>query len=115
MTSTSKAALPALLTDILSPFLLPFLFAQWLEYNVKVFNVGQLRRRKARETADGKANHGESYFDHSDASAKAVREKLAEESLDALIDWLKREGNVGIHGAFFLFRVLRITCPEGSC
>lgn len=73
---------------------------QWLEYNVKVFNVGQLRRRKAREMpSSGQTNHGEKYFDHSDADAKRVREKLAEESLDALIDWLKREGNVGIHGA----------------
>jgi 6-phosphofructo-2-kinase/fructose-2,6-biphosphatase 2 len=80
--------------------------SQWLEFNVKVFNVGQLRRRKARELPKGQVNHGEKYFDHSDAEAKRVREQLAEESLDTLIDWLKREGNVGIHGK---------CCAQGRC
>jgi 6-phosphofructo-2-kinase/fructose-2,6-biphosphatase 2 len=46
----------------------------------------------------GKANHSASYFSHSDEQASKVREKLAEESLDSLISWLKKEGNVGIMG-----------------
>lgn len=29
-----------------------------------------------------------------------MREKLAEESLESLISWLKKEGNVGIMGEF---------------
>ncbi|CED84624.1 bifunctional 6-phosphofructo-2-kinase fructose--bisphosphate 2-phosphatase [Phaffia rhodozyma] len=74
-------------------------YLQWLEYKVKVFNVGQMRRRKARDEHPEGAAHSESYFNHADPDAKAVREKLAEECLDSLIDWLKREGNVGIHDA----------------
>jgi 6-phosphofructo-2-kinase/fructose-2,6-biphosphatase 2 len=68
---------------------------------VDVFNVGQLRRSKARDavTAGGeKQPHMADYFSHSNASAKSVREKLAEESLESLIRWLKEEGNVGIMG-----------------
>lgn len=74
---------------------------QWLEFNVDVFNVGQLRRSKARQEAgDGgpKAAHTADYFSHSNAKAKGLREKLAEESLESLISWLKKEGNVGIMG-----------------
>jgi hypothetical protein len=46
----------------------------------------------------GKADHSAKYFSHSDEAAKEVREKLAAESLDCLIEWLKAEGNVGIMG-----------------
>ena len=45
-------------------------------------------------------DHSASYFNHSDPDAKAVRESLAEESLESLIKWLKREGNVGILGEY---------------
>lgn len=65
-----------------------------------VFNVGQLRRSKARAEAEGgqKATHTADYFSHSNEKAKGLREKLAEESLESLISWLKKEGNVGIMG-----------------
>jgi 6-phosphofructo-2-kinase/fructose-2,6-biphosphatase 2 len=46
----------------------------------------------------GKADHSAKYFSHSDEEASKVREKLAEESLESLIRWLKAEGNVGIMG-----------------
>ena len=46
----------------------------------------------------GKVDHSAKYFSHSNAEANAARERLAEESLESLIDWLKREGNVGIMG-----------------
>lgn len=74
---------------------------QWLEFNVQVFNVGQLRRSKARtlkETEGKKADHSAQFFSDSNPDAKASREMLAEESLEALISWLKAEGNVGIMG-----------------
>ena len=77
------------------------LIVQWLEFNVDVFNVGQLRRSKARAEEEGggsKAPHTADYFSHSNAKAKGLREKLAEESLESLISWLKKEGNVGIMG-----------------
>ncbi|CAD6588735.1 MAG: Fructose-2,6-bisphosphatase [Tremellales sp. Tagirdzhanova-0007] len=77
-------------------------YLRWLEYNVEVFNVGQLRRSKARtdqQAGKGKVDHSAKYFSHSNAEANAARERLAEESLESLIDWLKREGNVGIMDA----------------
>jgi 6-phosphofructo-2-kinase/fructose-2,6-biphosphatase 2 len=46
----------------------------------------------------GKADHSAQFFSHSDQKSNLAREKLAEESLEALIDWLKKEGNVGIMG-----------------
>jgi 6-phosphofructo-2-kinase/fructose-2,6-biphosphatase 2 len=66
----------------------------------QVFNVGQLRRSRAREKAKegAKPNHSASYFSHDNKEATESREKLASDSLDMLIAWLKEGGNVGIHG-----------------
>ncbi|KAF9507878.1 hypothetical protein BS47DRAFT_1488635 [Hydnum rufescens UP504] len=77
-------------------------YLTWLEYQVKVFNVGQLRRSKAkqRQEKEGiKEDHTASYFSHTNQTAMQLREALAEESLDMLIKWLKAGGNVGIHDA----------------
>lgn len=74
---------------------------QWLEYKVDVFNVGQLRRSKARaEQQQGgeKVDHSADYFSATNEKGQAVREQLASESLESLISWLKKEGNVGIMG-----------------
>jgi 6-phosphofructo-2-kinase/fructose-2,6-biphosphatase 2 len=45
-----------------------------------------------------KADHSATYFNHSNTEGNLAREKLAEESLESLITWLKKEGNVGIMG-----------------
>lgn len=45
-----------------------------------------------------KEDHTASYFSHSNQSATQTRDSIAEESLEMLIDWLKKGGNVGIHG-----------------
>ncbi|KZV80731.1 bifunctional 6-phosphofructo-2-kinase/fructose-2,6-bisphosphate 2-phosphatase [Exidia glandulosa HHB12029] len=77
-------------------------YLQWLEYDVKVFNVGQLRRKRARQSAEvtgKKADHTAAYFSYQNDQAMQLREQLAEESLDMLIQWLKDGGNVGIHDA----------------
>ena len=78
-------------------------YLRWLEYNVKVFNVGQLRRKKARDALQQtgiKANHTAAFFSNSNAEASKDREALAEECLENLITWLKDGGgNVGIHDA----------------
>lgn len=78
-------------------------YLRWLEYSVKVFNVGQLRRAKARQAylkTGQKSKHDASFFDNSNASAAKDREGLAEECLENLITWLKEGGgNVGIHDA----------------
>ncbi|KAJ3558630.1 hypothetical protein NM688_g811 [Phlebia brevispora] len=78
--------------------------AMWLEYNVKVFNVGQLRRSRARQKAQqsGKReDHRANYFSHNNVEATRLRDQLAEDSLEMLIQWLKEGGNVGIHGKSF--------------
>lgn len=43
--------------------------------------------------------HTSNYFSHNNAQATEIRDRLAEDSLEMLISWLKEGGNVGIHGA----------------
>ncbi|WVR07686.1 hypothetical protein IAU60_004728 [Kwoniella sp. DSM 27419] len=96
----AMVGLPARGKSYLSNKLMRYL--RWLEYNVDVFNVGQLRRSKARsalQEGKGKVDHSATYFSHSNAEATKLREQLAEESLESLISWLKKEGNVGIMDA----------------
>lgn len=93
--------LPARGKSYLSNRLMRYL--RWLEYDVRVFNVGQLRRAKAkqqqRETGV-KEVHNASFFDNKNEQAAAAREELAVECLEALIAWLKDEqGNVGVFDA----------------
>ncbi|CAH7676809.1 fructose-6-phosphate 2-kinase [Phakopsora pachyrhizi] len=78
-------------------------YLKWLEFNVKVFNVGQYRREKyfkmAAETGS-REDQSANFFDPQNQSASQVRERLAAECLESLIDWLKSGGgNVGIHDA----------------
>ncbi|KAJ8456793.1 hypothetical protein ONZ45_g18577 [Pleurotus djamor] len=78
------------------------IYLTWLEYNVKVFNVGQLRRTRAKQKAlqsGVREDHTASYFSHNNEEATKLRDRLAEDSLDMLIQWLKDGGNVGIHDA----------------
>ncbi|KAG8759980.1 Fructose-2,6-bisphosphatase [Serendipita sp. 396] len=77
-------------------------YLQWLEYDVKVFNVGNLRRSKAksRATKTGKKEvHSANFFSNQNDEATRQREILAEESLEMLIAWLHEGGNVAIHDA----------------
>ncbi|KAH9967908.1 bifunctional phosphatase [Russula dissimulans] len=77
-------------------------YLKWLEYDVKVFNVGQLRRSRAkqkREQSGVKEDHTASYFSHNNAEATRLREQLATDSLEMLIQWLRDGGNVGVHDA----------------
>ncbi|KAL0573569.1 Fructose-2,6-bisphosphatase [Marasmius crinis-equi] len=96
------------------------IYLNWLEYDVKVFNVGQLRRSKARQKAQKyaessssavssditlnprlgiKEDHTASFFSHDNKDATQARDGLAQESLEMLIQWLKDGGNVAIHDA----------------
>jgi hypothetical protein len=45
-----------------------------------------------------KEDHTASYFSHNNAEANRVREQLASDCLEMLIQWLRDGGNVGIHG-----------------
>ncbi|TFY65678.1 hypothetical protein EVG20_g5410 [Dentipellis fragilis] len=75
---------------------------EWLEYDVKVFNVGQLRRSRARikkQQSGVKVDHTASYFSFDNVQGTRDRDQLAQDSLEMLIHWLKEGGNVGIHDA----------------
>ncbi|KAF8484392.1 bifunctional 6-phosphofructo-2-kinase/fructose-2,6-bisphosphate 2-phosphatase [Gautieria morchelliformis] len=96
----AMVGLPARGKSFLSNKLMRYL--KWLEYEVKVFNVGQLRRTRAkvrREQSGVKEDHTAGYFSHNNQEATRLRDKLAEDSLEMLIQWLKEGGNVGIHDA----------------
>ncbi|KAJ7221022.1 6-phosphofructo-2-kinase-domain-containing protein [Mycena haematopus] len=78
------------------------IYLKWLEYDVKVFNVGQLRRTRANQKAQQsgiKEDHSAVFFSSSNAEGTLSRDRLAEDSLEMLITWLKAGGNVGIHDA----------------
>jgi hypothetical protein len=45
-------------------------------------------------------DHTASYFSHNNTEATRLRDQLAEDSLEMLIQWLKDGGNVGIHGMY---------------
>lgn len=93
----AMVGLPARGKSYLSNKLMRYL--HWREYNVCVFNVGQLRRSRAHENADGKVVHHPqtaAFFDSTNAANKKRRDELAMECLEQLIHWLKRGGNVGI-------------------
>lgn len=45
-----------------------------------------------------KEDHTARYFSHNNPEASLSRDRLAEDSLEMLIKWLKDGGNVGIHG-----------------
>lgn len=77
-------------------------YLQWREYNVKVFNVGQLRRAVAhqRDTETGQRKiQTAAFFDSNDAEYRQQRDELAARCLDELVRWLRAGGNVGIHDA----------------
>ncbi|TDL27187.1 bifunctional 6-phosphofructo-2-kinase/fructose-2,6-bisphosphate 2-phosphatase [Rickenella mellea] len=97
----AMVGLPARGKSFLSNKLMRYL--KWLEYNVKVFNVGQLRRTRAKQKAEQsvgvKEDHTATYFSHGNEQATKLRDSLAEDSLEMLIQWLKDGGNVGIHDA----------------
>ncbi|GAA96654.1 uncharacterized protein L969DRAFT_97010 [Mixia osmundae IAM 14324] len=87
-------------------------YLRWLEYDVKVFNVGQLRRQKAQawtQMYGNKQDHSATFFDNKNEEANKQREELAAECLESLITWLKDGGNVGIHDATNTTRARRQT------
>ncbi|KDR79033.1 hypothetical protein GALMADRAFT_63905 [Galerina marginata CBS 339.88] len=97
---TPPVGLPARGKSYLSNKLMIYL--KWLEYDVKVFNVGQLRRTRAKQMAQQhgiKEDHTASWFSHDNREANRSRDQLAQDSLEMLIQWLKDGGNVGIHDA----------------
>ncbi|CAO3668877.1 unnamed protein product [Umbelopsis vinacea] len=77
-------------------------YLNWLQYETKIFNVGNRRRISAErsEKSSGKAqDQSASFFDPNNIGGKALRDELALETLEELIDWLKKGGRVAIHDA----------------
>lgn len=90
-------------------------YLQWLEYDVRVFNVGQVRRAVAKHRL-AKSGHVEdhtaAFFDPNNPAAYQQRSLWANECLEQLIAFLKKGGNVGIHDATNTTRVRRQMIAE---
>ncbi len=65
-------------------------YLRWLGYPTQVFNAGELRR------ATLGAGHRADFFDPSNRQNQRVLEGLARRTFDDLLEWLGREGRVGI-------------------
>ncbi|KAG0220493.1 6-phosphofructo-2-kinase-domain-containing protein [Mortierella sp. GBAus27b] len=74
-------------------------YLTWLQYDTKVFNVGTRRRVASKGDNKNGTSHSHAFFDPKNSSAKTTRDRLALESLEELITWLKEGGRVGIHDA----------------
>ncbi|KAG0031765.1 hypothetical protein BGZ81_000607 [Podila clonocystis] len=74
-------------------------YLTWLQYDTRVFNVGNLRRIASKGDNNNGTTHSHAFFDSTNATAKSIRDDLALESLEELIAWLKQGGRVGIHDA----------------
>ncbi|KAI8379109.1 6-phosphofructo-2-kinase-domain-containing protein [Radiomyces spectabilis] len=69
-------------------------YLNWLQYETKVFNVGNLRR-----VHEGGHDQSAKFFDPDNKDMKKIRDDLALEVLEQMIDWLKKDGRVAIHDA----------------
>ncbi|KAF9430416.1 hypothetical protein BGZ94_006986 [Podila epigama] len=74
-------------------------YLTWLQYDTRVFNVGNLRRIASKGDNNNGTTHSHAFFDPTNSTAKSIRDELALESLEELIAWLKKGGRVGIHDA----------------
>ncbi|KAG0294791.1 hypothetical protein BGZ98_001636 [Dissophora globulifera] len=72
-------------------------YLTWLQYDTKVFNVGNRRRIASKGDNMNGTSHSHAFFDPKNSAAKTIRDELALESLEELIAWLKKGGRVGIH------------------
>jgi len=77
-------------------------YLNWLQYETKIFNVGNRRRicaERVEKTSGKTQDQSAAFFDPNNASGRAMRDELALETLEELIDWLKKGGRVAIHDA----------------
>ncbi|KAI8997407.1 6-phosphofructo-2-kinase-domain-containing protein [Pilobolus umbonatus] len=70
-------------------------YLNWLQYETKVFNVGNLRRENEASQQDPSAN----FFDPDNKNGSKIRDDLALMVLDQSIEWLKAGGRVAVHDA----------------
>jgi len=109
----AMVGLPARGKSYLSNKLMRYL--KWREYDVCVFNVGQMRRamtrRRARESGNSEVQTA-AFFDNKNPEGKQMRNELSHMCLEQLIRWLKHGGNVGIHDATNTTRARRREIAE---
>ena len=85
-------------------------YMNWLQYDTKIFNVGDRRRKVAglphsnstpgSLATPGSANHPADFFDPDNSRAGKLREQVAMETLDELLQYLLAEnGSVAIFDA----------------
>lgn len=68
-------------------------YLEWSGYEAAVFNVGDHRRARIG------ARQSHEFFDPANADTKRLRDLLATEVLDQMIEWLGRQGDVAIYDA----------------
>lgn len=68
-------------------------YIEWLGFPTRMFNVGDHRRQV------GKAGENANFFSAENVDAKKLRDDLAMEVLDELIDWLETKGHVAVFDA----------------
>lgn len=69
-------------------------YLNWLQYETKVFNVGNMRR-----VVENSQDQSASFFDPNNQDMKRIRDEIALSVLEQLIGWLKDGGRVAIHDA----------------
>jgi broad specificity phosphatase PhoE/predicted kinase len=69
------------------------LFLSWMGHNVRLFNVGERRRKNVSGTQDA------SFFDARNSEAYSIRKQLAEATLHEMFEWLASDGHIAIFDA----------------
>ncbi|KAF9100874.1 hypothetical protein BGX29_006201, partial [Mortierella sp. GBA35] len=89
-------------------------YLTWLQYDTKVFNVGNRRRIASKGDNRNGTSHSHVFFDPKNKAAKEIRDELALESLEELIAWLKQGGRVGIHDPVVLAHniAMKLSSPD---
>uniref|UniRef100_A0A7S4B7U1 6-phosphofructo-2-kinase domain-containing protein n=1 Tax=Chrysotila carterae TaxID=13221 RepID=A0A7S4B7U1_CHRCT len=77
-------------------------FLSWSGHRTNIFNAGQTRRRTITGEPEAKMERvgsAASFFDSSDAEAKALREQIAMNTLEELLEWFGEVGGIAIFDA----------------
>lgn len=69
------------------------LFLSWMGHNVRLFNVGERRRKNVAGTQDA------SFFDVRNEEAYSIRKQLAEDTMKEMFEWLDSDGHIAIFDA----------------
>jgi broad specificity phosphatase PhoE/adenylylsulfate kinase-like enzyme len=69
------------------------LFLSWMGHNVRLFNVGERRRKNVAGTQDA------SFFDVRNEEAYSIRKQLAEDTMREMFEWLESDGHIAIFDA----------------